>query len=64
MIPSTLITASLEFATEGLRAFNSLDAEQRRAIVQRLLDDDAARRRWWANVTAWFTVIAGKVKLV
>jgi hypothetical protein len=62
MIPISLVTAAFEFATEALRTFNALDAEQRKEIMRRLLDDDAARRKWWADAQAFFGSLVLKLK--
>lgn len=62
MIPIAIITAALEFGTELLRAFNNLDPDQRRQIVQTLMDDDVKRQAWWEKVTQWFSDQVLKIK--
>jgi len=62
MIPIAIITAALEFGTEFLRAFNNLDPDQRKQIVQTLMEDDATRRTWWEKVTQWFSDQVLKIK--
>lgn len=63
MIPIALVTAALLAATEGLRAFNGLDPDQRKKIVDQLLADDAKRRAVWDKICAWLTGLVGKVKI-
>jgi hypothetical protein len=63
MIPVALITAALEAATEALRAFNNLDPEQRKTIVDRLLSDDEKRRNAWDKFCGWISGLIAKVKV-
>lgn len=44
----------LAFLTEALKTFNAIEPDQRKEIVQRMLDDNAAIRQRWAEFIALF----------